>query len=136
MSRRTAVALTLAAALTLALPAPAQEAKPGGARSSFPLTADTRAQLAARVIGHPDLPQHAAGHRLAAIRVTAEQMRDAAGPRRTIVSVVLFDHTALEARRVTFDAVTNQLLTNERLPGRPQRSDDELADAMAIVRRD
>jgi len=49
---------------------------------------------------------------------------------------VLFDHTALEARRVTMDPATNQLLLNERLAGRPQRSDRELAEAAALVQHD
>jgi hypothetical protein len=34
------------------------------------------------------------------------------------------------------DLATGQLLLNERLPGHPQRSDRELAEAVAIVRRD
>ena len=52
------------------------------------------------------------------------------------MTIVLFDHTALEARRVTLDSATNRLLLNELLPGRPQRSDREFADAASIVRRD
>ena len=96
-----------------------------------PPSADTGEQLIARVLAHPDLPQRAAGHRLVPIRA-----ENAGGKAAATVTVVLFDHTALEARRVTMDRATNRLLSNEPLPGRPQRSDRELADAIAIVRGD
>jgi len=93
-------------------------------------------QLADRILSHPELSQRAAGHRLAAIRAAAEHPGDSKGDSRGTLSVVFFDHTALEARRVTYDPATNRLLANELLPGRPQRSDREMAEAIAIVRRD
>ena len=105
-------------------------------RHAVPLSAGVRAQLAARVLSHPNLPQRQSGHRLAVIRVTAADTGDSAAIAKTLVTVVLFDHTALEARRVLIDPVTNQLLLNERLPGRPQSSDAERDEAVAIVRRD
>ncbi len=121
-------------ALAAAMTPPVQEGKSTAAPTrTVPLAAAARARLAAQVLAHPDLPQRERGHRLAAIRVTAEDTANAA---RTVVTVVLFDHTALEARRIVLDATTNRLLLNERLPGRPQRSDGELAEAVAIVRRD
>lgn len=93
-------------------------------------------QVAARVLAHPDLHERAAGHRLAAIRVARTDAADAKRAGKTVFSLVLFDHTLLEARRVTYDPATNKLLSNERLAGRPQRSDRELAEAISIVRRD
>jgi hypothetical protein len=105
-------------------------------RQAVPLSADARAQLAARVLAHPNLPQRQSGHRLAVIRVTAAGTSDSGAIAKTVVTVVLFDHTALEARRVLFDPGTNQLLLNDRLPGRPQRSDAERDEAVAIVRHD
>ena len=130
------LAACVAAGSPQASPGPDGKARPALVRSVIPLSADARAQLAARVLAHPDLPQRDGGHRLAAIRVIAQQTAGVNGPVQSLVTVVLFDHTALEARRVTMDPATNQLLVNERLPGRPQRSDRELADAVAIVRRD
>jgi hypothetical protein len=105
-------------------------------RQAVSLSADARAQFAARVLAHPNLPQRQSGHRLAVIRVTAAGTGDSGAIAKTVVTVVLFDHTALEARRVLFDPVTNQLLLNERLSGRPQRSDAERDEAVAIVRQD
>lgn len=122
------------AAIAAAMPAAVQEGKSDAAAArSVALSAAERTRLAARVLAHPDLPQRAQGHRLAAIRVTAESTTAAA---QMIVTVLVFDHTALEARRIMLDAATNRLLLNERLPGRPQRSDDELAEAVGIVRGD
>lgn len=136
MNTRVAVGiLAFAAAITPHL-SPAQNGKSDlpRMRHAVSLSADAGAQLAERVLAHPDLPQR--GHRLAAIRVTAEASVDAGDAATTVVTVVLFDHTALEARRVRMDLATNRLLLNERLPGRPQRSARELAEAVAIVRRD
>jgi hypothetical protein len=92
--------------------------------------------LTVAVLSHPELPQRTANHRLTAIRVTAVTAGEAKDMSKTLVTVVLFDHTALEARRVTMDLATHRLLSNELLPGRPQRSDREYAEAVAIVRRD
>jgi hypothetical protein len=139
MSTFLAVCLAAVAAAMAPHPSPAQDAKAHPARvgSAVPLSADASAQLAERVLAHPDLPQRVKGHRLAAIRVTAEETAAAAdAAKTTVVTVVLFDHTVLEARRVRMNSATNQLLLNERLPGRPQRSDRELAEAAAIVARD
>ena len=126
---------TLAITIT-PLGAAAQEGKANAPRARYgvPLSAEASTQLGERVLAHPDLPQRQQGHRLVAIRVTAAGGADANDTAGTIVTVVLFDHTALEARRVVLDPVTNQLLLNETLPGRPQRSDRELAEAVSIVR--
>jgi hypothetical protein len=137
---RICLAVSFAALVAAATPqlSPVQDGKSNAprVRSVVPLSPDESAQLAARVLAHPDLPQRESGHRLAAIRVTAERSIDTRDTAKTIVTVVLFDHTALEARRVLIDPATNLLLLNERLPGRPQRSDRELAEAVAIVRSD
>ena len=133
---------TLAAVLSPG-PSLAQDSKtkPPQVRRVVPLSADSSAQLAGRVLAHPDLPQRERGHRLAAIRVTAEEAASvgvtvAGATPASVVTVVLFDHTALEARRVVMDPATNNLLLNEVLPGRPQRSNQELAEAASIVQRD
>lgn len=130
--------VTLVVALLAPASPVAQDAKADAARvrSVVSLSATASAQIAQRVLRHPDLPQRAAGHRLVAIRVTAESIADASGNQKTMASVVLFDHTALEARRVVIDQATDRLLSNERLSGRPQRSDGELTDAIAVLRRD
>lgn len=132
-----AILVTIAAAIT-SQASPIQDGKsnPPRVRNVVPLSADASAQLAERVLAHPDLPQREMGHKLAAIRVTAADTGDAGDTAKTVVTIVLFDHTALEARRVLMDPATNQLLLNERLPGRPQRSDREFTEAVAIVRRD
>ena len=64
-------------------------------RSAVPLSADASAQIAERVLAHPDLPQRDSGHRLAAIRVSAENATAADATASSVVTVVLFDHTAL-----------------------------------------
>ena len=137
MSVLVAVGLATVAVMTAQTPA-VQDSKASAPaiRHTVPLSADARAQLAARVLAHPDLPQRERGHRLAAIRVTAAAAGENGVPGKTVVTVVLFDHTALEARRVLIDPASNRLLLNERLAGRPQRSDAERDEAVAIVRRD
>jgi hypothetical protein len=114
-----------------------EDEKPGAAlvRPGIPLTAQERNDIRQRVLAHPRVAQRAPGHRLAGIHVTAGSTTDASGE-KTIVTVVLFDHTALEARRVVIDAVSSELLANELLPGRPQRSSEEFDEAVEIVRRD
>ena len=138
MSTLPLVTLAAAAALAAQLPGPAREGKAGvpRVRTAIPLSAAASEQLAQRAIAHPDLPERAAGHRLVPIRVTAETAGDSSDTARTTVSVVVFDHTALAARRIALDPATNRLLLNEPLAGRPQRSDREMAEAIAIVRRD
>jgi hypothetical protein len=137
MNTLAAVAIVAIAAAITPQPPPAQGGKSNApqVRQRVPLSADASARLAAHVLAHPDLPQRERGHRLSAIRLTAEAVGDK-DTTRTVVTVVLFDHTALEARRVRMDLATSRLLLNERLPGRPQRSDGEYAEAAAIVRRD
>lgn len=117
--------------------AQAQDTKPTatGVRNSIALTADDRESIIRRVLAHPDVTAQAPGHRLVGIRATAETA-GGSGAARAIFSVVLFDHTALEARRVQIDATSGRILRNERLPGRPQSSPAEVEDAIAIVRRD
>jgi len=119
-------------------PSASQDRKPDSpqARRAVSLSPEASAQVADRVLAHPDLPQRQRGHKLAAIRVTVDDMADAGGAATTVVTVVLFDHTALESRRVTLDPATNRLLRNDLLPGRPQRSERELAEASSIVQRD
>lgn len=132
--------ICLAAAMVTiaALQSPVQDGKAAAPRhlTVVSLSADARARIAERVLSHPDLPQRQRGHRLAAIRVTAADIADGGVAVKSVVTVVLFDHTALEARRILIDPATNQLLLNERLPGRPQRSDAERDEAIAIIRRD
>lgn len=138
MSTFLVVILTTIAVSVTPQPSLAQDSKPKAplVRSVVPLSADASAQVAARVLAHPDLPQRGGGHRLAAIRVNAEEAAEPGDTAKTVITVVLFDHTALEARRVTLDPATNQLLRNELMPGRPQRSDQELAEAVSLVQRD
>lgn len=132
------ISLAAAAISITPQPSPAQDSKAKAplVRNVIPLSADASAQVAARVLTHPDLPQRANGHRLAAIRVSAEETREAGDSAKAVMTVVLFDHTALEARRVVLDPATNRLLLNELLPGRPQRSEREFDEATAIIRRD
>ena len=137
---RCAARLAVVAALGLhgaAAPAQAQETKSTatGVRSSIALTAEDRESIIRRVLVHPEVTSQAAGHRLVGIRVTAG-MADGPAAASAIFTVVLFDHTALEARRVQIDAISGLVLRNERLPGRPQSSPAEVEDAIAIVRRD
>jgi hypothetical protein len=108
----------------------------GAAQAPVPLTTEARRDLARWVLAQRSVIQIAPGHRLAAIRVAAATTADASGKARTIVTAVLFDHTALEARRVTMDGTSGEILSDERLPGRPQSSADEFEEAVQIVRRD
>ena len=101
-----------------------------------PLTAETRKEILRRVLAHPGVTRQAPGHRLAGIRVTVENAKDGAGETRTVATVVLFDHTAGEARRVIMDTISGELLANVRLRGRPQGSPEEFEEAARIVRRD
>jgi hypothetical protein len=131
-------ALGLIAAGAVAAPADNQDEKPAAAlvERGIPLTAQARSDILQRVLAHPGVAQAVPGHRLAGIRVTAGSTTNPSGETKTIVTVVLFDHTALEARRVVIDAISNELLANDLLPGRPQSSREEVQEAVEIVRRD
>jgi hypothetical protein len=130
--RRRVAPIAALAFLIAAAPLRGQE-EPKSA--SAPLAEPDRADAIQRVLTHPEITAQARGHRLVAIRSTASTTVDAAGAARTILTVVLFDHTALEARRVEIDAGTNRVVRNERLPGRPQSSRGEVAEAITIIRR-
>ena len=110
--------------------------KTGGAQHGISLSAQVRRDVVQRVLAHPGITERTRGRRLAAIRVTAGTKIDASGASTTIVTLILFDHSALETRRVLFDSRTGELLTDERLPGRPQRSQEELEEAAALIRGD
>jgi hypothetical protein len=102
-----------------------------------------RSDLLRWALAHPGVTREAPGHRLAGIRVTAAETTEASSlttnasrTTKTAVTIVLFDHTALEARRVVIDAVSGDILANKLLPGHPQSSHEELEEAEQIVRRD
>jgi hypothetical protein len=105
----------------------------GAAAQARPLQ-NADEEIRHRVLTHPALG--APAHRLAAIRITRGTVTDASGAARRIATVVLFDHTAGEARRVLLDLDTGELLANRVLPGRPQGSREEFEEAARIIRRD
>jgi hypothetical protein len=105
-------------------------------RRSVPLDDAERKQLLRWVLTRPSVTRLAPGHRFAGIRVTLAAVVAATGQTQMIATAVLFDHTDGEAHRVDVDADSGDLLTHERLPGRPQRSPEEFEDAVRIVRRD
>ena len=115
-------------AMAVAGGAAAGQEKPGppGSRSSLPLTETERHSAISRVLAHPAVNEGAAGHRLAGIRAIAATTTGVSGETHTILTVILFDHTALETRRVAIDADTNALIANEVLTGHPQSSTEEL----------
>jgi hypothetical protein len=115
----------------------AQEAKsPTHVRRPIASSPEIREYVIQRVLAHPDVAAQAPGHRLAGIRAAAAVAAEGTAMARTVFTVVLFDHTALEARRVEIDVDANRILRNERLPGRPQRAGHEVDAAISIVRRD
>lgn len=107
-----------------------------GTQRAVTLSGGERSGVIARVLAHPGVATIGASHRLAGIRAAAVTTTAVSGQSRTIFTVILFDHTALETRSVSIDAVTNELIANEVVTGRPQRSPEELEEASAIVRQD
>lgn len=101
-----------------------------------PLSEPARTALERRLLSHPDVAGDALDHRRAVIRMTAGTITDASGKARNIVTAVLFDHTALEARRIVLDSGSGEVLVNDRLAGRPQSSRQEVAEAVEVIRRD
>jgi hypothetical protein len=134
------VSLTLGViAGAVAEPATADpDAKPAADSVARRITVSPQARrnIVNRVLTHPTLAQQAPAHRLAVIRLTLESATGARGVARTVAVVVLFDHTAGEARRVLLDVDDGKLLANTPLPGRPQGSREEVAEAARIIRRD
>jgi hypothetical protein len=134
----TVLVLVLIAAGAVAAQSRKQDEKPSASETerSIPLTGQARQDVLQWVLAHPGVAQRAPGHRLAGIRATARSTTDASGETKTIVTVVLFDHTALEARRVVIDSGSGELLSNQLLSGRPQSSREEFEEAVEIIRRD
>lgn len=132
-----AVAL-IASTRAAAAPAERQDDKAAAAiaRRAIPLTEQSRRDLTRWVLAHPDVTEQARGHRLVGIRITAASTPERSREPDTIVTVVLFDHTALEARRVVVDIGSGRVVANEPLPGRPQSSREEFEEAVEIIRRD
>jgi len=101
-SRITVLLLGLMAAV--AVPAATQAPPDEKSRAQLtphglPLTAQARRDIAQWVLAHPGVSRRDPGHRLAVIRVVVGTTQAASGATRTIVSSVLFDHTAGAARR-------------------------------------
>ena len=102
----------------------------------LPFEDEAREGILHKVLTHPGVAHHSPAHRLAAIRLTVGKATDPSGETRSIATVVLFDHTVGEARRVLLDLDTGALLANRLLPGRPQGSREESEEAARIIRRD
>ena len=126
--------LTLAGAIDLHGQADKLSAE--GTQRSVTLSGDERISAIARVLAHPGVGASATGHRLAGIRATATTTTNVSGQSRSIFTVILFDHTALETRSVSIDIVTNVLIADQVVSGHPQRSPEELEEASAIIRQD
>jgi hypothetical protein len=113
-----AVALVLTLAGANDVQGQADKLSAEGTQRSVTLSGDERVSVIARVLAHPGVGASATSHRLAGIRAIAT------------------DHTALETRRVSIDAVTNVLIAAEVVSGHPQRSPEEIEEASAIIRQD
>jgi hypothetical protein len=126
----------IAGARAAAAPLPEPAEKPGAKLlpRGIPLSNQIHKEIIGRVVTHPGVAPRT--HRLSAIRTTLGTATDASGGTTTIATIVLFDHTAGEARRVLLDVHSGELLGNSRLPGRPQASREELKEAAQIVRGD
>ena len=105
-------------------------------RRSLEVNEEWRKAFFAWALAHPPITQRARGHRLAGIRLTLQEISDASNRKASIATIVLFDHTASEARQIEIDASTGDVLADRTLPGRPQSSREEFNDAIEIIRGD
>ena len=130
--------LLVAAAAFAAAPSQNPDEKPerGRVHRSVPATDEARTAILRWAITHPNVVRRAPGHRLTAVRMTLGNVAEPTGRTRTIATIVLFDHTAGEARRVEIDTVSGEVLDDQRLAGRPQSSREEFQDAVRIIRGD
>jgi hypothetical protein len=141
LDRRRAVIVTvglIAGASAGAGPRQGPDEKAGAALvpRGLPVSAETRKDILHRVLTHPGVAPRASAHRLAVIRMRLGTTTDASRGTRTIATVILFDHTAGEARRVLLDVHSGELLANTPLRGRPQGSREEFDEAAQIIRLD
>jgi len=119
--------------------APQDSDKPSDSRAkrrSLEVTEEWRKAFFTWALSHPPITERARGHRLAGIRLTLDEISDASNGSTSIATIVLFDHTAGEARQIEIDVSTGDVLADRTLSGRPQRSREELNDAIKIIRGD
>lgn len=137
IDRRLSVVVVLALTLANAIDARGQADKitAEGTQRSVTLSGNERISAIGRVLAHPGVNGSASGHRLAGIRAIATTT-NVSGQSRSILTVILFDHTALETRSVSIDTVTNALIADQVVSGHPQRSPEELEEASVIIRQD
>ena len=108
--------------------APSLRTKPGA-----PFVAEDRALIARRVLADPKLAE-IRSHRVRVLTVVPS-VPEKDEPQRQ-ASTILFDYTQGRAYRARLDLGTGAVTRLDALPGRPQPSTDEIAEASAIVARD
>lgn len=100
-------------------------------------------QIAAKVLAAPSAAQRrargAAPQRRKVLSVTAPADTEAIPTekgRRPLARLVIFNYDEGRAAKLLVDASTAEVLVEQPIRGRPQRSEEEKQDAIKIIRRD
>jgi hypothetical protein len=102
-----------------------------------PLGETERMKVAEEVVAHPDLSDLTAQGTLRAISVKPRvQEKDEPSGGANLAEVILFSYGEGRAYRVLYDPATRRILKRDPLPGRPQPSQEEINEALDLIRSD
>jgi hypothetical protein len=96
-----------------------------------------KAQIAKKILAHPELTKELPGHHLKILRVSkgsADEKSDSNQPPRRLADVILYDHSTGKAERLLFDPGKDQIVKREKLAGQPSPTEDELEEAVNIIK--
>ena len=108
-------------------------------QSGRPFTREEKAQLIARLFAQPLIAQMSKNQRVKVLTVAlATTDKSATGllAERRIAQVVIFNYSVGKATRLLVDSSNGEILREEAVRGRPQSSEEEIQEAIRIVRQD
>ncbi|HEV3087517.1 MAG TPA: hypothetical protein VGX96_09870 [Candidatus Elarobacter sp.] len=127
--------VSLAAVASASAQSPAVTQPAAFSRSNYgaPFNADERALIQRRILGDPKLAE-LRSDRLRVLFVTPSISAKEQPQRQA--NAILFDYTRGTAYRASVDLQTGGVARLEQLPGRPQPSPEEIAEAARIIAKD
>jgi hypothetical protein len=96
-------------------------------------------QIAAQVLAHPDVTKSQPGHEIEVLRVVrqlGEVKPTNLPPTIKLAEVTLLDHTTGQAQRLLIDPSRNLIVRRSVMRGTPSPSEEELTEALEIIRAD
>jgi hypothetical protein len=107
-------------------------------QSGRAFTREEKAELVSRLLANPRMAEKLRGQRSRVLTVTlaSDDKAPVRVAERRIAQVVLFNYTSGGSTRLLVDASSAEVLSEEPIRGRPQSSEEEIQEAIGIIRQD